>query len=826
LTNSIRKNGIRVALATCHDKYNFGSMLQAYATQAYLRDRGFDVRTIDKTGLGKAIEPGRMEYYRRHAFDIQMYREKTPFVEHRLRQKMVAEFGHEMAERKHAFDHFARDHFRLTRKCYSFEELHNMSREYDAVVVGSDQLWLPVNIGGGYFTLEWADPSVRKISYATSIGLSHLDDFYLDRLGKFLDDYAAISVRENSAARLVKDATGKYPQVTCDPTMLLTSDQWHEVANENYSNIPKEPYLLCYFMGDNLWQRDCAVSYAREHGLKIVSVAQTDTYIESDEKYADIYPWDAGPAEWLALVEHASFVCTDSFHGSVFSNIFHVPFVSFRRHAVTSGQSTNSRIDTLLGTLGLTERLCESLNSFDNITSMPIDFKESELKLEDYRSESASWFDSALVFENRVASKHVDICHIEDCCGCAACANACPVSCITMEFDVEGCEYPVIDEKKCIGCGQCLRVCPIINREPDRPKLQSAFLVQNTNEAVLRQSTSGGAFTAFATTVIEMGGIVFGAGYDRSEKAVYDSSLRVRCMSAEKIEDLRFFRNSKYVQSEIGDSYRQVRKYLDSGRLVLFSGTPCQCEGLYDYLGKKVPDGLFMADFVCRAVPCRAVFRAYLEWLDEKIDKKTETVLFRDKGRWGYEYSNMRAFDQEEPYQPTDSANQVQPTYSEGVETDPYLRAFFGDLSDRPSCYTCRFKKRYRVTDLTMWDCFDAWRYGDGFDDNRGATKVLVHTSKGQMLLDASLGMLRMKEIDANEAASHSHELTRSTNRNPRRAAMFADLESMSGLEFVEKWFPQGAKIVIKRDARELLERTGIYSKAKQGLWVLREKMR
>lgn len=822
LTRKPKRNGIRVALATCHDKRNFGSMLQAYATQAYLERAGYDVRTIDKTGLGKAIEPGRMDYYRRNALDLQMYAEKAPFVGHRVLQRVDKHFGREMSQRRRAFDAFAADCFRLTRRCYTFDELREMSREYDAVLVGSDQLWLPVNIGGGYFTLEWADPSVRRVSYATSVGLSHLDPYYLGRMREFLAGYHAVSVREESAAGLVEEATGERPAVTCDPTMLLTADEWREVADEGYASIPDEPYLLCYFMGDNPWQRDCAVRYARAHGLEVVAVAQTDTYIPSDEGYADIYPWDAGPAQWLALVEHASFVCTDSFHGTVFSNLFQVPFVSFRRHSAKSGQSTNSRIDTLLGVLGHAGRICEAEDAFDAIASEPVDFSRSEARLEAYRAGSAEWLEGALAMEGREASPHVEIHHVEDCCGCAACANACPASCIEMAFDAEGCEYPRVDESRCVGCGRCLRACPIENREPDVPKPQRAFVVQNTDDAVLRQSTSGGAFTAIATTVIEEGGVVFGAGYDRDGKAKYDSPLRVRHFAVDRVEDLRLFRNSKYVQSEIGDAYRQVERYLKEGRLVLFSGTPCQCEGLYRYFGGNVPRGLGMADVVCRAVPCRAVFRAYLQWLQRSTGTELECVLFRDKGRWGYEYSNMRAFDREEPYQPPASGNQLQPTYSEGVEADPYLRAFFGDLSDRPSCYGCRFKKRYRVSDLTFWDCFDAWRYGDGFDDNRGATRVLVHSEWGQTLLDASLGMLRVKEIDPDEAASRSRELTHSIDRNPRRAAMFADLESMPGPEFVNRWFPMDASVRAKREARALLERTGMYSQAKQALQRVR----
>lgn len=821
---SVGANGVSVAIASCHDKINFGSALQSYATQLYLESRGFDVRTIDKTGLSKVIKPGRMNYYRHHVLDFQMCWEKAPFVGHRMRQRIIPEFGRKMSQRCSVFDRFAREHFRFTRKTFTFDELYSMSSEYDAVVVGSDQLWLPVNIAGGYFSLDWVSSSTRKISYATSVGLAHLDDFYLDRMSEFLSDYHAVSVREDSAAMLVERATGKRPAVTCDPTMLLTVSQWQAVANEDYVGIPKDPYLLCYFMGNNPWQRECAVRYARERNLKIVAVSQMDAYIASDDGYADYYPWDAGPAEWLALVEHADFVFTDSFHGTVFSSLFKVPFRSFRRHAATSGQSTNSRIDTLLNVLGLADCLCESFEAFDVESVEAIDFTSSQFRLEAYRTKSAQWLDASLAFEDCEVSSHVNIRHAEDCCGCAACVNICPENCIRMEFDVEGCEYPEVHEDVCIECGMCLKVCPITNVESDIFRPQRAFLVQNIDNTVLRQSTSGGAFTAFATTVIEMGGIVFGAGFDRDGEAIYDSSLCVRCMSVEHVEDLRFFRNSKYIQSEIGEAFRQVESFLDAGRYVLFSGTPCQCEGLYGYLGKKTPPNLSMVDFVCRAVPCRAVFEAYLDWLEGFTGIRLRTVLFRDKGRWGYEYSNMRAFEEDEPYRPADSANQVPCAYSAGVESDPYLRAFFADLSDRPSCYRCHFKKRYRVTDITMWDCFDAWRYDDSFDDNRGATRILVHSDKGLNLLEASLGMLRTKELDPDEAASRSLELVQSIEQNPKRMAMFSDLENMQSREFIAKWFPQDAGVVLKRAGREVLERTGMYSRVKRALCIIREK--
>ncbi len=393
LTSSTKK---RVAIASCHDKINFGSVLQAYATQRALEDMGVDALTIDKRGLGKAISKGRNGYYLEHIFDSELYKAKLGFVGHRAKQKLDKTFGREMAARKTAFKQFEVSNFRFTERTASFEELSDIVDLFDTVLVGSDQLWLPVNIAGDYFTLSFAKPPVRKVSYATSFGVSRLPEKYLDLTARFLSDYSAISVREETGADLVQKATGERCEVVCDPTMLLDADKWSDVSANSNVEVPNEPYVLCYFMGKNLWNRECAVRLAHERGLKIVAIAHPDEYVKYDESYADIYPWDAGPAEWVSLISHASYVCTDSFHGSVFSNIFHVPFSSFRRHENMGSQSTNSRIDTLLNVLGDADRICESPEQFAAVSARDIDFGLVEARLEAYRSKSACWLSSAL----------------------------------------------------------------------------------------------------------------------------------------------------------------------------------------------------------------------------------------------------------------------------------------------------------------------------------------------------------------------------------------------------------------------------------------------
>lgn len=387
------------------------------------------------------------------------------------------------------------------------------------------------------------------------------------------------------------------------------------------------------------------------------------------------------------------------------------------------------------------------------------------------------------------------------CCGCAACANACPVDCITMELDSEGCEYPTADRSRCVGCGRCERVCPVLSPAPETIRSQRAFLVQHRDPDVLLQSTSGGAFTALAQTVLAHRGMVFGHGYDGS---FLDGVPRVACVAVCDEASLARFRNSKYVESWIGDALRQVKGFLKEGREVLFSGTPCQCEGLINYLGGH-PRGLLVVDFVCRAVPCRSVLRAYLDWVEAGTGERPASVRFRDKEPYGYRYSSIRSLD--------DGGHLIR---SSNVESDPYLRAFFHDMCDRPSCHACTFKKRYRRSDVTLWDCFDPSCYSSSFDDNRGVTRALAHTDAGTVALEACQVRARILEIDPDTAVDGMEQMTTPTPASPFREAFMADVVSMQGAEAMSKWFPDTVRVRTERLARRALERIGLYDRARR----------
>ncbi len=381
------------------------------------------------------------------------------------------------------------------------------------------------------------------------------------------------------------------------------------------------------------------------------------------------------------------------------------------------------------------------------------------------------------------------------CCGCSACMNACPVQCIAMIEDKEGFRYPIIDYDKCINCGKCERICPVINVEPEVEFEQKAYLIRNLDEQILKESTSGGAFTAIAKVIIDAGGVVFGAAFDEN--------FEVHHTFVEKFSDLKIFRNSKYVQSNTEDSYSRAKSFLDAGRQVLYSGTPCQIEGFWNFIEKKHYDNLILLDTVCRSVPSPLLWRKYREYRADETGKNILKAAFRDKNKFGYQYSQMRfQYDN----------GKINDT---GVDSDPYLRAFFSDLSVRPSCYECSFKKRYRISDITIWDCFDVYLYDKSFDDNKGVTRALVHNEKGDKIIQA-LTNCKIKEIDSNGAIKNAKELVKSVKVNVQREAFFRDLQVMNFKDIINKWFPDTLRVKFERFIRVSFERIGLYRPTKR----------
>ena len=391
-----------------------------------------------------------------------------------------------------------------------------------------------------------------------------------------------------------------------------------------------------------------------------------------------------------------------------------------------------------------------------------------------------------------------------DCCGCGACAEICPKSCIKMQQDREGFYYPNLWAETCNDCGLCEKVCPIIQVDKEIPFEQSGYLVQHRNEKIRRESTSGGAFTAIAQEILKQNGYVFGAAYT--------DNFVVKHIAVDKESDLWRFRNSKYVQSQTWEAFFAAKKLLANDKYVCFSGTPCQIEGLKRYL-RKYYEKLITVDVVCRAVPSPLVFEKYLQMQRANCGKdKIKNILFRDK-HYGYKYSNMTIKKEDKTC-----------VYARGVESDPMLRAFFSNICDRPSCYDCKFKKRYRVSDFTIWDCFSVYDFNKEMDDDKGTTRVIIHSDKGRKLFEKIKTNINFHAVDPDDLVFNVKEMFHSVKKSDKREAFMNDVSNLSGKELFQKWFPDSITVKVKRFCRLALIKAGIYQITKRVIkTVLRE---
>lgn len=240
------------------------------------------------------------------------------------------------------------------RFCKGYHELQEAAKEYVAVLVGSDQMWSPSGLATNFYNLMFVPDEVKKISYAASFGVSKIPAYQRSRTKQFLNRIEYLSVRENSAAGIVRELTGRSALVAVDPTMLLSKEEWEEFSGAE--KLIKEKYIFAYFLGHQRKQREEVEKLKVATGLKIVTLRHLDEFVPEDESFGDYAPYKIGPKEFVNLIKNAEYVCTDSFHGSVFSSLFQKQFMTFSRYAENASVSKNSRIVSLLQNLGLEQR--------------------------------------------------------------------------------------------------------------------------------------------------------------------------------------------------------------------------------------------------------------------------------------------------------------------------------------------------------------------------------------------------------------------------------------------------------------------------------------
>lgn len=375
----------KVGIVSCYFKHNYGSMLQAYATQKVLDNMKIPNETIN---IDENIDfaNGKKKYYMSQITNIPFIKSKLGMVKLKLDKKINKNLGNNIQIRDNKYKEFEKN-FKLTKPYKTYKELSEQCTNYSDVIVGSDQLWLPVNVVADYYTLNWVPDNVNKVSYATSFGVSTVPDKYKNDYKKFLNRINCLSTREEAGIKLVEQLSDNKATLVCDPTLLLNKKEWMDIQKEE--PIIKEKYILCYFLGKNIEHRKFAERLKEKTGCKIVSLNHADEYVKYSDKFCDYAPYDIGPAEWINLIRNAEYVCTDSFHGTVFSLINNTKFFTFERYSNKNSKvSTNSRIYSLLGIVDLKERILSGTEDVDDVIKMQINFDNVNEKIDKFRESS------------------------------------------------------------------------------------------------------------------------------------------------------------------------------------------------------------------------------------------------------------------------------------------------------------------------------------------------------------------------------------------------------------------------------------------------------
>lgn len=343
------------------------------------------------------------------------------------------------------------------------------------------------------------------------------------------------------------------------------------------------------------------------------------------------------------------------------------------------------------------------------------------------------------------------------CCGCSACYAVCPKGAISMVEDDLGFRYPQVDLSLCVDCGLCEKVCAF--RVPDAETVTEAYAARHKDVSHVDASTSGAVFVALTDAVLQVGGTIYGAAFDEEFRVIHKR--------AEDKDGRDGFRKSKYVQSDMGDVFRLVRKDLSEGRKVLFSGTPCQTAGLRSYIGPELSRNLLLVDIVCHGVPSPRVWKEYLSWREDKASAKAEAVEFRDKA-FGWRSSvESYVFNGEK-------------TFSRS-----YSYLYYKNIMTRESCGSCPYAGLNRPSDITIADYWRKDRKCPDFaSDNRGCSLVLCSSDKGREIIEEVSGSLHM--TDADLPGCMQQNLMKPTELHKERVAFARDF-ARHGIEYVMK---------------------------------------
>lgn len=381
----------KIGLCVCYDTKNFGSQLQVLATVKKIEALGYSTEIIR---YYKKLTPGFIVCSLPRLLNYCFVHEKLTRLKKKWALAVHPEVKKGVQIRNRRFEKFVTDFFpNLSVPYKGWKELQEQSKKnYKGFLCGSDQLWLPGNLGSHFYTLEFAPKECSRIAYATSFGMEKIPWYQKRRTRRYLKCFNVLSTRESQGVQIIWKLTGKKVPIVCDPTLLFTSKEWEELIPLN--NKEKVPYIFCYYLGKNPKHRCIARELQKKTGLPIITIPFLDNFVEGDQDFGDKRLFDIDAGDFVNLIRNAKYVLTDSFHGSVFSILNHKQFVVFSRFRERSRNSRNSRIDSLCTVLCLEDRrYCGEI--YTQI-SKEIDYEAVEQKLRVFRRYSKSYLINAL----------------------------------------------------------------------------------------------------------------------------------------------------------------------------------------------------------------------------------------------------------------------------------------------------------------------------------------------------------------------------------------------------------------------------------------------
>lgn len=680
---------MKIGIVTWFHYHNYGTALQVTALSRQLTLMGCDPVVVNYIPNGKTNTIPTSN----------IINEYTSKIFGKLKRVITREKKLDLEGK--LFDDFYTEHLDFTSRCNTMSDLQSLNKEFDYFVCGSDQVWSPACFDAHYY-LDFVSDASKKVAYAPSMGVSSIEDKYVERrIGELAKQFKSLSTREESGSTLISQLVDRPVETVLDPTLLIKGTEWENYCDNDVHQ--EEPYVLAYFLGNNEQHWKGVYRIANTLGMKVRVIP----IYKKDLKRKECVQNAVGPKEFLSLIRNASYVCTDSFHGTVFAINFHKNFCTFERFKNTDKLNQNSRIHNILKILQLENHLYGNPQILDEI-----DYQNVENRLEELRTVSIQYLERALQkdINNRNNTKRHIYQYNSLCCGCGACASVCSQKAIRIERNSEGFYEAIIDEDKCISCGKCQKVCSF-QSEAGKNAIRDGemYSYKDKQHDVLMKSSSGGIAYRISDFFLKKGYSIVGCIFDKERQ-----EAKHIVIDPQNKEILCEMQGSKYMQSNFSGVIKEIQKR--ENPIVIF-GTPCQIAGARKILADR-KDVIYI-ELICHGVPSYLVYKKYQRYLNEACGMNTKEIKpefrYKEKG-WRNKYMYV-----------TDSAHSI----CNSQEEDYYLRVFEQSSCYSKTCYECRWRT---VSDADL-RIGDYW--GGKFDsDNTGVSMVISLTEMGKKVLE------------------------------------------------------------------------------------------